>query len=92
MVGEVLPAQCGFFYYVTQNFPVAGTIIPNNRYDLKDPSDYANSCGFKSRHSGGVNFTMGDGSVKFIKTTVNYQTFNAIGSSRMRKVVSGDAY
>ncbi len=92
MLGETLPAQCAFFYNVSQNFPVAGTTIPNNRFDLKNPTDYANSCGFKSFHGGGVNFAMGDGSVRFIKTGINYQTFNAIGSSRLREVVSADNY
>jgi len=91
MVGEVLPTQCQWFYAASQNFPVASTGVPVNRLDLATPTDF-NSCGFKSGHSGGSNFTMGDGSVKFIKTTIDYKIYNALGSSRMGEIISGDSY
>lgn len=45
-----------------------------------------------SNHSGGVNMTMCDGSVKFIKDTVNPQTWWAIGSRNLGEVISSDAY
>jgi prepilin-type N-terminal cleavage/methylation domain-containing protein/prepilin-type processing-associated H-X9-DG protein len=46
----------------------------------------------RSRHPGGVNSLMGDGSVKFVKDSVNYQTWRAIGSSQGGEVISSDAY
>ncbi|MDR3635527.1 MAG: DUF1559 domain-containing protein [Isosphaeraceae bacterium] len=45
-----------------------------------------------SNHSGGVNVLMGDGSVKFIKNSVNLQTWWAIGSRNLGEAVSADAY
>ena len=45
-----------------------------------------------SRHPGGVNMAFSDGSVKFIKDTINLPTFWAIGSRNMGEVVSSDAY
>lgn len=45
-----------------------------------------------SNHSGGVNVTMTDGSVKFIKDTINAQTWWAIGSRNLGEVISADAY
>ena len=46
----------------------------------------------RSRHPGGVNILFGDGSVKFIKDTVNLQTWRALGSSRGGEIVSADSY
>jgi prepilin-type N-terminal cleavage/methylation domain-containing protein/prepilin-type processing-associated H-X9-DG protein len=45
-----------------------------------------------SNHSGGVNMCFGDGSVKFIKDTVNVQTFWALGTRAGSEAVSADAY
>ena len=45
-----------------------------------------------SRHPGGVNVLFGDGSVKFIKETVNLNTFWALGTIAGGEVVSADAY
>ncbi|SIN85367.1 prepilin-type N-terminal cleavage/methylation domain-containing protein/prepilin-type processing-associated H-X9-DG domain-containing protein [Singulisphaera sp. GP187] len=45
-----------------------------------------------SNHSGGVNMAMADGSVRFIKETVNRQAWWAIGTRGKGEVVSADAY
>ena len=42
--------------------------------------------GFKSRHSGGAQFVMGDGSVQFMSNAINMVTYNALGSKN-----NGDA-
>jgi prepilin-type N-terminal cleavage/methylation domain-containing protein/prepilin-type processing-associated H-X9-DG protein len=44
-----------------------------------------------SAHPGGVNVLFGDGSVRFIKSTINYQTWYAIGSRAGGEVLSSDA-
>jgi prepilin-type N-terminal cleavage/methylation domain-containing protein/prepilin-type processing-associated H-X9-DG protein len=46
----------------------------------------------RSRHPGGVNALMADGSVKFIKNTVDTVTWQALGSRNGGEVVSSDAY
>ena len=48
--------------------------------------------GFKSKHPGGANFTMGDGSVKFIKQTINAKVYNALGTRGGGEVISADTY
>lgn len=48
--------------------------------------------GFSSLHPGGVNVGMADGSVKFIKESIDQRTFNALGSRRGGEVISSDAY
>jgi prepilin-type N-terminal cleavage/methylation domain-containing protein/prepilin-type processing-associated H-X9-DG protein len=47
---------------------------------------------FRSLHPGGANFAMADGSVKFIKNSVNYPTYMALGSRAGAEVISADAY
>jgi len=48
--------------------------------------------GARSKHPGGVNVTFCDGSVKFIKDSVNIVTYNALSSSKGGEVISADAY
>jgi prepilin-type N-terminal cleavage/methylation domain-containing protein/prepilin-type processing-associated H-X9-DG protein len=45
-----------------------------------------------SNHPGGVNMSLCDGSVKFIKDSINYQTWWALGSRNGGETVSSDSY
>ncbi len=45
-----------------------------------------------SRHPGGVNALMGDGTVRFIKDSVNITTWRALGTRNGGEVISADAY
>lgn len=59
------------------------------------------SCGFftalravmppSSRHPGGVNMLLGDGSVRFIKNSINLPTWRALGTIAGGEVISADA-
>jgi len=46
----------------------------------------------RSNHSGGVNVLMADGSVKFIKDTINQITWLSLATRSGREVISADAY
>jgi prepilin-type N-terminal cleavage/methylation domain-containing protein/prepilin-type processing-associated H-X9-DG protein len=46
----------------------------------------------RSRHPGGVNVVTGDGSVKFIKNSINLKTWQAISTTRGAEVVSSDSF
>ncbi len=48
--------------------------------------------GFRSMHAGGANFVFGDGSVKFLKQTINAATYRALGTRAYGEVISADAY
>jgi prepilin-type N-terminal cleavage/methylation domain-containing protein/prepilin-type processing-associated H-X9-DG protein len=60
------------------------------------------SCGFftalravmppSSHHPGGVNVLFGDGSVKFVKDSVNLATWQALGTRAGGEVISSDSY
>jgi len=45
-----------------------------------------------SNHSGGVNIALCDGSVRFIKDSINVQTWWALGTRNMSEVISSDSY
>jgi len=45
-----------------------------------------------SNHPGGANFAFADGSVKFIKTTINMQIYWGLGSRDGGEVISADSY
>jgi prepilin-type N-terminal cleavage/methylation domain-containing protein/prepilin-type processing-associated H-X9-DG protein len=45
-----------------------------------------------SNHPGGANFLLGDGSVRFIKSSVNIRTYWALGSRNLGEIISSDSY
>ena len=52
----------------------------------------ASAKGFISLHPGGSNFAFADGSVHFLKNSINQATFCALGSRNGGEVLSSDAY
>ncbi len=46
----------------------------------------------RSYHPGGVNVLFGDGSVRFIKNAINWQTWRALGTIGGAEIVDGNAY
>ncbi len=57
-----------------------------------NPCQYLGQFGFRSKHPGGANFLVADGSVKFIKDTINLKTYQSLGTRNWNEVVSSDAY
>ena len=45
-----------------------------------------------SRHSGGVNVGMADGSVRFVKDSIDLSTWRALGTRNGRELVNEDDY
>ncbi len=92
MVGETLPGHCDFLGLFALNFPVTGTNIPINTMESNVAgaagarifraagSNWARVCGFKSMHTGGAQFAMGDGSVHFVSLTIDYRIYNNLGT------------
>jgi prepilin-type processing-associated H-X9-DG protein len=48
--------------------------------------------GASSRHPGGVNVALMDGSVRFVKNSVNAMTWWALGTKAGGEIISSDAY
>ena len=102
--GEALPAQRADNNVWEWNSGGYGTTVPIN-YPCNQScsqggwgsSNWASRCaytntGFKSHHAGGSNFLFVDGSVRFLKTTINMATYCALGSRAGGEVISSDAY
>ena len=83
MAGETLPTQCTYNGAWSPNFNVYSTTIPLNTFTSDEgetPDIFYRACGFKSRHPGGANFVMGDGSVVFVADTIDYILYNNLGT------------
>jgi prepilin-type processing-associated H-X9-DG protein len=90
MAGETLPAHTAYNCAFCTNFPVVSTHIPINLMesdeDLTEAQRRAGGqphwrqAGFKSKHPSGINVLMGDGSVTFLDSSIDYVTYNVMGS------------
>jgi prepilin-type N-terminal cleavage/methylation domain-containing protein/prepilin-type processing-associated H-X9-DG protein len=74
--------------YTTNGNGYCTTLIPIN-YDscnpppadaCNQPCNWNTEVGFKSAHSGGAQFLMGDGSVHFVSETIEHQTYQYLGA------------
>ncbi|HBO44165.1 MAG TPA: hypothetical protein DD670_09580, partial [Planctomycetaceae bacterium] len=72
-----------------QNFALCPTHIPINTMMSDNGEDsvgpggtgwWQHTMGFKSLHPGGASFAMGDGSVRFLNESIDYRTYNAMGT------------
>lgn len=85
LLGETLPDQMLHSCVFCNNFPLASTQIPLNTFEGPDPNGlptrYEFASGYKSRHPGGANMTMGDGSVRFVSETIDYFVWNEFGTT-----------
>ncbi len=104
--GEVLPGQRadnnvwewnsgGYGTTVPISFPSPQSCtLPGNGWGT---NNWASRCaytntGFKSKHPGGANMLFVDGSVHFLKSTINMYTYCALGSRNGGEVLSADQY
>ncbi|MCC6510254.1 MAG: DUF1559 domain-containing protein, partial [Pirellulaceae bacterium] len=53
-------------------------------------SDWPNNEGFHSVHTGGAQFTMGDGSVKFVAESIDLTLYRSLSTCGGGEVISGD--
>ncbi len=61
-------------------------------YGLGDTDDDIGYFGLSSRHPGGCNVLMADGSARFLKNSVNQLTLWGLGSRNQGEVISSDQY
>lgn len=86
----------GFTTALPPNYKVlVGTPAVDIDYDTNDENNggptYA-AITSRSYHSGGVNSLFGDGSVRYIKSSINGDTWRALGTFAGGEVVSADAF
>jgi prepilin-type N-terminal cleavage/methylation domain-containing protein/prepilin-type processing-associated H-X9-DG protein len=91
MLGETLPTHWVWNCVFCDNFPVSSTHIPlNTMIQSATPTNFAQISGFKSMHPSGANMLMGDGSVRFVSETIDYLTFNILGSRANDDIAAGE--
>jgi prepilin-type N-terminal cleavage/methylation domain-containing protein/prepilin-type processing-associated H-X9-DG protein len=66
--------------------------IRSNPPCLVSSTAFPPTIAFRSRHPGGVQMAFCDGSVKFIKNTINLFVWRGLGTSQGGEVISADAY
>ena len=104
LVGEVLPWQDGNNEMYGASGVASGTTIPINYFTGGASAGYGcpttvppsrtsyYARGFKSMHPGGANMLFADGSVHFLKASINPITYNGLGSRAGNEVISSDSY
>ncbi|HZW33527.1 MAG TPA: DUF1559 domain-containing protein [Isosphaeraceae bacterium] len=68
---------------------IGSIVIATGQNDL---GDWCHWYSFRSMHPGGANFAMCDGSVKFLKQTVNLLTYQALSTRALGEIVGSDQY
>jgi len=76
------------------NGPLVNELLtPNStNLDCYNFAQYTGMITMRSRHPGGVNVLFADGSVKFIKNTINQLTWFQLGTKSGGEVISSDSY
>ena len=91
----------GFEQYLAPNSPLPDCIytigyckypMGTNPPCIQSTTACPNMFGARSRHPGGVNVGMGDGTVRFVKNSINLNVWRALGSTQGNEIVSADAF
>jgi prepilin-type N-terminal cleavage/methylation domain-containing protein len=86
MAGETLPAHYVWNGAFNPNFPVSGMTVPINTMESDDGQHsgslqkWAVCSGFKSFHTGGAMFVLGDGSVHFLSESIDHKLYANLGT------------
>ena len=69
---------------------ITAVVVHSRQYTVNTPN--ASPAAFHTQHPGGGNFLFMDGSVRYIKNTVNLDTMRALCTRAYGEIVSSDAY
>ncbi len=87
-------ALVGTVFYTHTLPPNWNKLVPNGtqRYNCADSTAFAYfHVAASSYHSGGVNVVMGDGSVRFVRDTIDFTAWQAYGSATGGEVISDNS-
>ncbi|MBU6172676.1 MAG: DUF1559 domain-containing protein [Planctomycetes bacterium] len=92
IMGEAIPHFSQWNWWYNPNAVTATTAIPLNRSlrVARNIGDWPNNYGFNSRHVGGGNFGLGDGSVRFVSENVSTDVYRGFASISSGEVVMMD--
>lgn len=92
LAGEALPNSCNWNAWSESNSSVATVSIPMNQKVNRDRTSPGYCYGFRSQHPGGMNVALADGSVRFLKETINVAVFRALSTRARGEVISADSF
>jgi len=93
MAGEQIRKITRWNAWVGANAAIGSTAVRlNYKVVPANVEDWPHQYTFRSNHPGGANFCMADGSVKFIKTTINFNIYQALSTRGNGEIVSSDAF
>ncbi|WP_165065706.1 DUF1559 domain-containing protein [Paludisphaera rhizosphaerae] len=89
--------QTGFTTAEPPNYKLTSQLSPGQELDMISTREWLGGPTYgavvaRSRHNGGVNSLMGDGSVRFIKETINSGVWRAIGTIGSGEVVDASGF
>ena len=94
VAGEVVPRLCDYDWWFWYNGVIATVAIPMNYEDnsmsdvqFADKNNQAINRGFRSSHSGGANFSIGDGSVSYISDSIDSNVINGLATVSGRELI-----
>ncbi len=98
MAGEQIRKVTQWNAWVGANASIGSTAIPLNYKHLSpttklpEVGNWTHQYTFRSNHPGGANFCMADGSVKFLKSTINFNIYQALSTRANGEIVSADSF
>ena len=78
--------------YLAPNVKITSSGSINTQTGASDRGNWYDWYSFRSMHPGGGNFAMCDGSVKFIKSTINMATYQGLSTRSNGEIISADQY
>lgn len=89
LLGEALPRYDIYCSWPYANNTYSTCAIPLNQNDKKaDPRDWPNMQSFRSEHTDGAHFALGDGTVRFLNQSIDLKLYRALATIKGQESVT----